>query len=160
MRMKPQNLPQDTDWQEQYARTNAAAIRLLARREHSVLELRRKLLLRGFEEAAIEAVFIDLIDQNLLSERRFTDEYVRMRFERGYGPARIRAELRERGVDEQYFENLLEKLSGQWIGVASQQREKRFGQWLPDEFSERARQMRFLQQRGFTGEQIRTVFRD
>jgi regulatory protein len=53
----------------------------------------------------------------------------------------------------------LAELSGAWVDSAARQRNKRFGTGLPEDARERARQMRFLQQRGFTGDQIRAVFR-
>ena len=143
---------------EIYQQSYATALRLLARREHSELELRHKLATRKFADAVIDAVLAELLDEGLLSNRRFAELYVRGRFERGYGPARIQAELRERGIDSDLMEQTLAELSQLWIDSAARQRNKRFGRRLPDEYRERTKQMRFLQQRGFTGEQIRAVF--
>ncbi len=145
------------DSAERYQRAYASALRLLARREHSELELRRKLIARSVDTALIEQVLAELLDDNLLSNARFTEVYVRGRFERGYGPARIRAELRERGIDDALQQPALDGLSDDWIESATRQRSKRFGLGYPDDYRERARQMRFLQQRGFSGEQIRAA---
>jgi regulatory protein len=139
-------------------RAYAAALRLLARREHSAQELRNKLASRGFPEALIDSVLTELAQEKLLSDRRFAEVYVRGRFERGYGPLRIRAELRERGVDNSLVEPVMDERDRCWIESAGRQRRKRFGASFPERFSERAKQMRFLQRRGFTGEQIRAVF--
>lgn len=140
--------------QESYA----TALRLLARREHSELELRHKLIGRSFTDTIVDAVVMQLVDQGLLSDQRFAEVYARGRFERGYGPLRIRAELRERGVSGDLTEQNLTELSRSWVESASRQRSKRFGRQPPGDYRERAKQMRFLQQRGFTSEQIQTVF--
>ena len=146
----------DECWQQ----ARAAALRLLARREHSELELRHKLLARQFGDALIDRVVADLAGQGLLSDRRFADAYVRARFERGFGPVRIRSELRQRGVCAELVAETLAHLCGDWLESATRQRRKRFGGALPGDARARATQMRFLQQRGFTGEQIRTVIGD
>ena len=153
-----QPVKQPTDPEESYQRTYACCMRLLAAREHSVLELQRKLSKREFPESVIEVVLEELRDQNLQSDQRFADVFVHSRFEHGYGPSRIRAELRERGVNEGWSDAPFSELSGLWVDAASQQREKRFGRCLPQVFKDQAKQMRFLQQRGYTGDQIRAVF--
>ncbi|HHO68381.1 MAG TPA: regulatory protein RecX, partial [Gammaproteobacteria bacterium] len=89
-------------------------MRLLARREHSVLELRRKLEQRGWQGGPLDEVLDSLVDQNLLSDRRFAEVYTRTRIERGYGPLRIRAELRERGIDAALAEAALEAEAPDW----------------------------------------------
>ena len=76
----------------------AAALNLLARREHSRRELEAKLRSRGFEAQVASATAAALDAEGLLSERRFAESYVHSRAERGFGPVRIRAELGERGV--------------------------------------------------------------
>jgi regulatory protein len=159
--VKPSNPPlqpeQDPD--ETHQRACATALRLLARREHSVLELRHKLSERSFATEVIDAVVEQLCRQGLLSDRRFADAYVRTRTERGFGPLRIQAELRARGVETELTTDTLAALSRRWVESAGRQRDKRFGAELPRDQRERARQMRFLQQRGFTSEQIQAVFR-
>ncbi|HFD80584.1 MAG TPA: regulatory protein RecX [Gammaproteobacteria bacterium] len=131
---------------------------MLARREHSTLELRRKLQARSIDAGLIDEVLAQLADEGLLSEQRFTEAYVRGRCERGYGPLRIRAELRERGIGDGLIEVYLSPWSECWPESAEAQRRKRFGEALPQDFRERARQTRFLQQRGFSGEHIRALF--
>jgi len=96
-----------------------------------------------------------LAAERLLDESRFAESFVHARVGRGQGPARIRAGLRERGVDESLVEAALAGAEVDWCELAGQVRRKRFGDGLPREARERARQMRFLQQRGFTPEQIR-----
>jgi len=86
--------------------------------------------------------------------------FVRARRDKGYGPVRIRGELRERGVDSETIEACLDQSDVAWLRLVASVRAKRFGLDLPDDFRERARQTRFLQQRGFTAEQIRGVLAD
>lgn len=156
MHSQPAAVAASEDSQQVYS----VALRLLARRDHSLLELRNKLLARHFDEVLVTTVLAELAERNLLSEQRFAEAFVRGRFARGYGPVRIRAELRERGVGEQATEEVLAELSENWGESAVRQREKRFGAGYPGDYRERVRQMRFLQQRGFTGDQIRAAFRE
>jgi regulatory protein len=157
--LKPSNPPAEDGGPDPQARqaAYAAALRLLARREHSALELRRKLTARHHDPAIVDAVLAGLAGEGLLSERRYVDAYLRDRYQRGYGPLRIRAELRERGIDDGLTEQALAALAAAWVESAARQRIKRFGPGLPADYPEQARQMRFLQQRGFTGEQIRAA---
>ena len=141
------------------ARVRAVALRLLARREHSTRELTTKLTARGYEQQTVLAVIEALADRNLLSEGRFVDEFVASRLRRGSGPVKIREELRGRGVAESLVDNALSERRREWLTNAEAARRKRFGAKLPGDFEERARQARFLQQRGFTAEQIRQVLK-
>lgn len=131
------------------------ALDLLARREHSARELSHKLAARGFEAEHIDAVLEQLTSKGLLNEQRFMECYVQGRIQRGFGPLRIQAELRERGAESPDWSA---DTDINWFELAATARQKRFGAKAPEDFRERAKQMRFLQQRGFTSEQIRAVF--
>jgi len=100
-----------------------------------------------------------LVAQGLLSNARYAESYVQSRFQRGHGPLKIRAELRERGIDDALIDACLEDYAARWPELLEQVRLKKFGPARPADFRERSRQMRFLQQRGFTGEQIDALFR-
>ena len=128
---------------------------MLTRREHSSAELRRKLLTRGFDAALVETAVRQLAEEGLLSERRFVEEFVHSRVRQGYGPLRIRADLRERGVPDELAAAGLAPMEGEWDELALAQREKRFGREAPASLAERAKQYRYLTNRGFTAEQIR-----
>ncbi len=142
------------------AAIQAVALDLLARREHSQQELARKLQTRGFEvDASADALKL-LVSDGLLSDERFTETFVYSRFRRGTGPQKIRAELRERGIDDALIEHAIEALDEDWQARLREVREKKFGAGLPGDFRERSRQMRFLQQRGFSAEQIARVLRE
>ena len=154
--MPRSNKPEET--QESSSEERAAcrnrALDLLARREHSRLELVRKLISRDYPTEIVEAVLDDLQDERLLEETRFVESFVRSRVGRGQGPSRIRAELIQRGVDEVLIQSGLRDTHYDWTALAVEARRKRFGLDAPDGFDERARQARFLQNRGFEGGQI------
>ncbi len=130
----------------------AAAVRLLSRREHSCRELRQKLQARDFDPHTIDEVVTELQIDKLLSDERFAESYVRAKVHKGIGPVRLRQELRDHRIDDDTIQRYLQEQ--QWQQLAAQVRQKRFGAALPDSFEERARQMRFLQYRGFNTEQI------
>jgi regulatory protein len=132
------------------------ALDLLARREHSRLELERKLG-RAFASPVIAATLAELDRSGLLAAARFTESFVRTRVARGQGPARIRAELAARGIDEREAAATLRSEEFDWIGAARAARRKRFGPALPRDFKERARQARFLQYRGFEATHVQAA---
>lgn len=135
------------------------AMNLLARREHSTRELKRKLKVRGMEGAAVDQALAVLQQERLLSDERFVEMLVHSRVGKGQGPLRILAELREHGVSDELVSAAVDVNDPQWYDRIKEVRHKRFGASLPDNINERAKQMRFLQYRGFTPEQIRAVFR-
>lgn len=132
----------------------------LARREHGEQELQRKLVNKGFDTDPVDEALSQLVAEGLLSDSRFAESFVHSRFQRGSGPQKIRAELRERGISDSLIADCIEAYDTQWLELVRQVREKKFGAAPPADFKERSRQMRFLQQRGFTSEQITGVFRE
>jgi len=151
------NTEPESGFAEARQKAYACALRLLVRREHSARELRFKLERREIDVAVIDEVLAQLVDDGYLSDARFAEVFVRSRYERGVGPLRIRAELRERGVEDHLVEDAFRELAADWFDAARRQRDRRFGAAPPEDFRERARQMRFLQQRGFSGEQARAA---
>ncbi len=125
------------------------AVGLLARREHSRTELRRKLKKKGFDEDNIDRVIEQLLSNKLLSDERFTETYINMRRHKGYGPLRIEQELRERGVDAELAEQFLDRNNQEWRTVMRQQYSKKYGDEPAMEYADRARQAKYLQNRGF-----------
>lgn len=137
-----------------------AALDCLARREHGRLELARKLTERGFAAGLVDDTLAALQADGLLSDARFAESFVHSRIQRGSGPQKIRAELRVRGIEDDVVDACLAAYADEWRELVDRVRRKRFGDTPPADFRERSRQMRFLQQRGFTGEQIASAFRD
>lgn len=126
---------------------------LLARREHSRLELERKLSAREFDRDLIADVLDELEQDGLLSLERFGQSFVASRYAKGQGPRRIRLELAERGVELESA--WLEDEQFDWDALARDTRVRRFGAAKPSDLKERARQTRFLEYRGFSHDQIR-----
>ena len=127
------------------------AMDLLARREHSHFELEQKLASRGMHGDVIRAVLHELDGDGLLDDQRFAGSFVSHRTGKGQGPVRILADLKQRGIQGDGVAILLE--GHDWLALARDVRLRKFGSEIPGEFSERARQARFLTYRGFTSEQ-------
>ena len=136
----------------------ARAVNLLARREHSQTELRTKLLKAEFDINEINDVLDKLAAKDIQSDTRFAENYIRYRAQRGYGSQKINLELKERGVDKQTIVNAIQEAEIDWFDLAISARRKRFGEQVPDNIKDRAKQQRFLQYRGFTHEQINESF--
>jgi len=130
---------------------------LLSRREHSFAELKAKLAARDFAAEEIDAAVTTLAREGLVSDARFAECFVGSRLRRGQGPVRIRLELDRRGVATDLIHAHLDTVDEDWAELAAAARAKKFGAELPCDYKERARQARFLQQRGFTAEQIRAA---
>lgn len=126
-----------------------AGMNLLARREHSRLELARKLHRRFSEYELIETELDKLENDQLLSDERFTESYVSYRQRAGFGPVKIVGELRERGIGDQVAGRHINVSAPVWTELAEAARVKKFGETQPVTAKERQRQQRFLQYRGF-----------
>jgi regulatory protein len=135
------------------------AMDLLARREHSEQELRRKLKSREYDANAIDEVLQALISDRLLSDDRFTEAYVNHRFNAGVGPLKIRYELRQKGVADSLADEFLELHSDRWDQLMVQQRVRKYGEVIPADYAVRMKQARFLQNRGFSPESVMRLFR-
>ena len=137
-----------------------AAMNLLARREHLRGELEVKLGKRFGAGADIGPVLDQLAEESLLSDQRFAESYIHYRSRKGYGPNRIRQELRQKGACSSLVSLALEACDTDWVGMAREVRRKKFGESTPADFREKSRQLRFLQYRGFTGEFAALAFTD
>lgn len=135
-------------------------MRLLARREHSVEELRRKLLSKGYLPETLDPVIQKLAGKRLVSDERFISTFVHHHAKRGQGPVRIRAELRQQGIADSQVEEALRSADFDWVQLAREVRRRKFGATAPRSLGERAKQARFLQYRGFDAEQLRAAFRE
>ena len=130
----------------------ARALRLLARREHSRAELRRKLSPHVEEGIDLDALLDDFTRRGWLSEARFVEQTVRTKA-RKYGPLKIAHHLREKGIDEAGIESALAQAKAEEAEALASAWRTRFGRAPADE-AEKARQVRFLQQRGFPLESV------
>jgi len=133
------------------------ALRLLARREHSRAELRRKLAAHAESPEALEALLADLVERKLLSEARFAEGRARV-LSRKYGAAHIEYDLRARGVPEETAAAAAREARGTEFERALEIWRRKFGAQAKD-VRERARQARFLASRGFSAEVVSRVLR-
>lgn len=145
-----------TDWQDPKA-IRRAVIDLLARREHSRFEIQQKLRKKGVSVSVLNPILDELVDENLLSDERFTESYIHHRASQGYGPVRIRLELQERGVTAVLIEQLLDESATSWFELAAEVYKKKYGNEKTPDLAAQAKQQRFLLYRGFTFEQIKHV---
>ena len=94
-----------------------AALALLAGRDFAREELAKRLARRGYPPANIESVVGGLVAERLLSETRFTAQFIRQHAGRGHGPLRIRMDLRERGVADADIDEALRTADEDWVAV-------------------------------------------
>lgn len=130
-----------------------AGIGLLARREYASGELAAALVRRGYTAGAIAQALVQLGEEGLLDDGRYAENLVRSLSRRGQGVTRIRQALTEAGIGPQLLEAAL-ATAPDFFQLAGAVRRRRFGDVLPTDWPEKAKQMRFLQYRGFTADQI------
>lgn len=135
-----------------------AILNLLARRDYSQRELLQTLQKKGHAADDIIPVLAGFVQTGLINETRFTENYIRWRAAKGYGPLRILQELQIRGITAEMIADQLQIADNAWFIAARQVWQKHFKGNMPKDFKNRAKQMRFLQYRGFTREQIADVF--
>jgi regulatory protein len=145
MKKKPATLNQE------YALSRS--LNWLARREHSRFELRTKLSRVGFTEDIIAAVLSDLAERGWQSEERFCQSMTRHRYQQGYGPRRIEYECQGNQLPPELINTALADPAFDWVAQAVRCRRKKFGIELVD-FAAKARQQKYLYDRGFTSEQV------
>ncbi|WP_035051910.1 recombination regulator RecX [Andreprevotia chitinilytica] len=127
------------------------ALAYLARREYSRNELRQKLLVRIEDEAdllKLDALLDDFEARGWLSDGRFAEQWVSSRASR-YGPNRLRAELRQKGVDSEQIESAIAGTEEDELARANAVWRRKFPN-PPSDAAERAKQLRFLAARGFS----------
>jgi regulatory protein len=134
------------------------AMDFLARREYGQVELAKKLADKGYTRTVVEDELQRLADEGLQSDTRFAESFVQSRIGQGKGPVRIRADLGQRGIRDVIIEGALEEAACDWYELAREERVKKFGSAAPGDFKEKARQMRFLQYRGFEQDHIQSAF--
>lgn len=125
------------------------AVKLLTTREHSRLELARKLQARGYPRADVDAVLDELEGVDLLSEARLIEVYVAERLHKGFGPVRIRFELREKGLSDTRIDPHLQLQDEECLALIGTVHDRRFGAGSRDDRQTLAKRARFLEYRGF-----------
>lgn len=139
------------------AQARRKAMDLLARREHSRCELRRKLLDICDDHELLEQQLERLAAQGLQSDARFAESYLRSKMAAGKGPLWIRAQLSHKGVDAALLATLFEAVADQWSEQALQVYQKKYGHQPVADARDRARRLRFMQARGFGAQHINAL---
>lgn len=132
---------------------------LLARREHSAVELRRKLAAKGHAPAEAGAAVEQLRDRHYQDDGRFGASLARRRAAQGYGPRRIQAELKSHGLADAAIRATMAALEVDWAALASDQLRRRHDRRAATGATERVARAAFLLRRGFDPATVRAVTR-
>ena len=148
----------DSEWVQAYE----VAVRLLARREHSRVELRDKLIRRGHREDLVEHALVKLVEQDYVSDSSYVEVCVRSRLQKGDGPLKIRAYLQSHGIGNELIDDHLSSEDDFWLkrALATDQKCRTRHRFSPeDATSQRAKAIRarFLKNRGYPASLIARV---
>ncbi len=132
-------------------------VALLARREYSRHELRRRMDARGFDAADAEAALAELAARGWQSDARYATLLARSRAAQGYGPRRIRMELAAQGIARDEAQAAVQALDHDWTRAATDLVRRRCGSLADAASRRRAAQM--LLRRGFETATVRCVTR-
>lgn len=163
-------MTESTSRRPAYARLLDRAVRILAVRDHSEQELRRKLAApimgkNGPEEIDATAEDYERViawshEHGYLDDSRFVARFIASRSRKGYGPARIRQELNQKGISREATEKAMRECDIDWCALARDQVTRKYGEPLPTVFSEKVKIQRFLLYRGYLMEDIQDIWRN
>lgn len=129
----------------------------LARRDYSRHELRQKVLKFASDRQMLEQVLDELVQLDLLCDKRFACMLVRHKANAGYGPARIRQWLTQHRIPKSMAVFVMAEANLNWQVIAHRQLNKHFGVIEPMNIKQQARKIRYLYNRGFSQNDIRAV---
>ena len=133
------------------------ALRLLSQRDHTRAEMLDKLAPHCGSMDELHALLADFAAKGWLDDKRAADSLVHRQAGR-YGVARIRRDLRAKGVASELIADALMELGDSELVRATAVWRKKFGS-MPESPTEQAKQIRFLLARGFSVQLIRQVIR-
>ena len=133
------------------------ALDIISRREHSQKELSNKLIKKFDIPELVDSVIHGLLEKNLLNDYRYSESYVVARKRKGFGPKKIGYELVSRGVNENIASEVI-GAEGGWNEAALKAFNKKFKAGIAEDFKEQNKQKVFLQNRGFSFQEIDSVF--
>ena len=141
---------------------NAKSLRIkimnfLARREHTNKEIYEKLKNRVEDLNLLTEEITKLMDEGLIDNKRFAEQYIYSRSTKGFGPLRIEQELNKRGVDQKISQELLN--SKDWSNFAKLALQKKKGSNILLDGKDILKIKRFLNYRGFNNFHIEEAFR-
>ena len=130
---------------------------LLSRREHSKYELVLKLERRVDSSDKLLKEIDKLSDQNLQSDERFSESYIRSRYNSGFGPSRIKYDLSKRRVAESIINDAFREIDLNWVEKLKKENKKKYGNENPKNMQELSKRTKFFVHRGFDKEMIRKI---
>ena len=133
------------------------ALDIISRREHSQKELSNKLIKKFNIPELVDSVIDGLLEKNLLNDYRYSESYVVARKRKGFGPKKIGYELVSRGVNENTASEVIDAEGG-WNEAALKALNQKFKAGIGEDFKEQNKQKAFLQNRGFSFQEIDSVF--
>ena len=133
------------------------ALDIISRREHSQKELSDKLIKEFNIPELVDSVIHGLLEKDLLNDYRYSESYVVARKRKGFGPKKIGYELVSRGVNENIASEVI-GAEGGWNEAALKAFNKKFKAGIGEDFKEQNKQKAFLQNRGFSFQEIDSVF--
>ncbi len=131
-----------------------SALALLARREHSLQELKVKLSRKYSDTHEIDKQLNLLVESDLQSEKRFVEAYVRLKKTQGKGPNYIKQELKRRGISDFLVAAYIYEKDDDWFELARTVYLKKFGDKPILDNKEKAKRIRFMVSRGFTPDSV------
>lgn len=129
-------------------RLRSYAFALLTRREYSKMELLDKLKQHAMNEQEVIDLVDELAEQHYQSDQRVAEQLVASQMRKGKGVYRIKQALQAKGLDSDLVEDDLQDID--WFEQAYQLKVKKFGTDVATDPKQKAKQVRFLQYRGFT----------
>ena len=125
------------------------AVDLLAKRDYSSGDLRRYLSQKGGKDD-VEIVMNTLLSHHRLDDYSLAEKEINKQINKLHGISRIKQELRQKGLDPLVIEQAIENTDVDWVDLCLQAKEKKFGDKLPKNQSDKAKMIRYLQYRGHT----------
>lgn len=147
---------------DQVVKAKVKALDYLAHKPRTEAEVRRKLQRKDYAPTVVNDVIDQLMERGYLDDESYAFEYVQRRFShKGYGPVRLQAELKKRGIDRTLAENAIESLfqSEDQLAAARQKAQARWPRIAREDDPRKRRDKlyRYLKRRGFTYDVIRQV---
>jgi regulatory protein len=133
----------------------AFAYRLLGQREYSCQELINRISRKWSQAYDIELFVEKLKEENLVSDERYAESFLRSRVQRHQGPLKIKAELRRKGVPDSIVAEALESMTDSWRELAAEWLERQHSGAVS--FTDKKKYYRRLVNRGFTHDQVMDV---
>lgn len=142
-----------------------ASLNLLSFRPRTVVELRRRLRDKGFEEEIVEGCLEELVDRGLVDDASFAEMFTRDRVRfRPRGPRRLVQELRSKGVDADTARAAIDEVWEREDVSELELAREAAAKWSPKSAEDPARARRrlygFLARRGFGSDTIRQIMEE